>query len=447
MLKQFVPSDFCLKCQGCCRFADNPSIWAPSGCQLVKNNGEYICANLREDNYCKAYSRHPLDCQLYPFLLVRKGNSLRLGLHKACSFIANHNPEPPALKEYIDYLKERLQTDEIISALQNNPEIAADYREDVELIVDVNDLLNLGKTGPRPLTIDDKPLVESYLQKKQSDLSSHHFASIFIWSGLYKIFWTIIQENLCIFYQDALGMFMPLPPLGGTPSAETIRQCFELMNSYNQNSEISRIENVAEADLGRYEQSGFKMKLKDKEYLCLRESIANLSGEVFKHKRSSYNHFKKNYNAQVLEYNDSLYQDCLSLYRLWMKARKDKFSDSIYQQMLEDSFFSFETALKFYEKLDLTGYVVKIDGEVKACSFGYALNEETFCILFEVCNLEYKGIAQFIFSEFAGELSGYKYINIMGSSDLENLKSVKLSYYPSKSIGIYNIYETPDSRY
>lgn len=441
MLKQLVPSDFCLKCQGCCRFARNPGIWAPVGCQLVKNNGEYICANLREDNHCRAYSRHPLDCQLYPFLLVRQGNSLRLGLHKACSFIAEHRPEASALNWYLAYLKERLQTDEFISALQNNPEIAADYREDVEIIADVNDLLNLGKTGPRHLTIDDKPLVESYLKKNQSNLSSHHFASIFIWSGLFRISWTIIRENLCIVYQDTIGMFMPLPPLGVPPIEETIRRCFKLMNSYNQNSEVSRIENVAEADTGFYTQSGFKAKLKDKEYLYLRESIVNLSGESFKHKRASYNHFKKNYKAEVLEYNISLYSECLSLYQFWMAQRKERFSDAIYQQMLEDSFVSFETALKFYEKLGLAGYVVKIAGEVKACSFGYALSEETFCILFEVCNLEYKGIAQFIFSEFCKNLTGYKHINIMGSSELKNLEKTKLSYRPAEEVAVYTIYQ------
>ncbi|TAN62991.1 DUF2156 domain-containing protein [bacterium] len=441
MLKQFVPSDFCLKCQGCCRFARNPGIWAPAGCRLVRKNGEYICANLREDNHCEAYSCHPLDCQLYPFLLVRHGNSLRLGLHRACSFITEHRPQGTALKGYIDYLKERLQTDDIILALQNNPEIAADYRQDVEIIADVSDLLNAGEFGLRQLTIEDKPLVESYLQKNKTNVSSYHFAGIFIWSGLYKIFWTIIQDNLCIFYSDAIGMFMPIPPLGVPPGEETILRCFELMNSRNQNNEISRIENVSETDLKYYEQSGFKAKLKDKEYLCLRDAIAKLSGEAFKHKRASYNHFKKNYKAQVLKYNDSLCQDCLSLYRLWMKERKGKFSDSIYQQMLEDSFVSFETALKFYEKLDLIGYAVKIDGKIRACSFGYALNEETFCVLFEVCDLECKGAAQFIFSEFCQKLSGYKYTNIMGTSDLKNLEKLKLSYRPAEEVALHAIYQ------
>lgn len=441
-LKQFVPSDFCLKCHGCCRFSENSSIWAPAGCGLVKNNGEYICANLKkENNHCQVYPQHPLDCQLYPFLLVRKENSLRLGLHKACSFIADKKPRPKDIQEYIDYLKDRLKGREFISILRNNPEIAADYEGDVELLIDLSGILKAGETKLHKLTIDDKPLVESYLQENKFPISSNHFTSIFIWSGLFQIYLAKIQENLCIFYKDTVGMFMPLPPLGGLPSAETVKECFELMRLCNQNSEVSRIENIREADAGFYTQSGFRAKLKDKEYLALREDLANLSGGAFKHKRASYNHFKKNYKAQVLEYKVSLYQDCLALYRLWMRTRRDKFTDSIYQQMLEDSFVSFKTALKFYEKLDLSGYLVKVNDEIKACSFGYPLNEETFCILFEVYDLNFKGIAQFIFKEFAKKLCGYKYVNIMGASDLENLKKHKLSYRPAKDIGIYNIYE------
>lgn len=447
-LKQFVPSDFCLKCHGCCRFSENPGIWAPAGCGLAKDNGGYICANLKkENNHCQIYPRHPLDCQLYPFLLVRKGNSLRLGLHKTCSFITDKKPRPKDIQEYIDYLKDSLGGLEFISILRNNPEIAADYQEDVEIITDVSGMLKAGKVNLRPLTIDDKPLVESYLQKHKSNISSNHFASIFIWSGLFQIYLAKIQENLCIFYKDAVGMFMPLPPLGGIPSGETVEECFELMRLSNQNSEVSRIENIREADAGFYTRLGFRAKLKDKEYLVLREELANLSGGALKHKRASYNHFKKNYTARVLEYNVSLYQDCLSLYRLWMRARRDKFTDSIYQQMLEDSFVSFEAALKFYEKLDLSGYLVKINDEIKACSFGYPLNRETFCILFEACDLSFKGIAQFIFKEFARKLSGYKYVNIMGASDLENLKKHKLSYRPAKEIGVYNIYYPRLSEY
>ena len=133
-------------------------------------------------------------------------------------------------------------------------------------------------------------------------------------------------------------------------------------------------------------------------------------------------------------------KDCSELYQLWMSQRKEGNRDAIYRQMLEDSGVSFNTALRYATKISLSGYVVKVKGAIKACSLGYSLNKETFCILFEVCDLGLKGIAQFIFREFCRRLSGYKYINIMGSSDLENLKAVKLSYRPVKEIRVYNIY-------
>ena len=82
--------------------------------------------------------------------------------------------------------------------------------------------------------------------------------------------------------------------------------------------------------------------------------------------------------------------------------------------MLEDSGVSFNAALRYSKRIGLSGYVVKASGKIKACSLGYPLNKEIFCILFEVCDLGLRGIAQFIFREFCRRLSGYKYINIMG---------------------------------
>ena len=227
-------------------------------------------------------------------------------------------------------------------------------------------------------------------------------------------------------------MFMPLPPIGGGNDG-VIKKRFEIMDFYNPNREVSRIENAPEETAGR-------TKLKDSEYLCLRKALAELKGDAYRHKRASCNYFVRNYAYQVMPYRQSMLKDCSELYQLWMSQRKEGNRDAIYRQMLEDSGVSFNTALRYATKISLSGYVVKVKGAIKACSLGYSLNKETFCILFEVCDLGLKGIAQFIFREFCRRLSGYKYINIMGSSDLENLKAVKLSYRPVKEIRVYNIY-------
>ena len=134
-MKQFVPAGYCLKGLGCCRFAKNPTIWASSGCRLVENDGGYRCEYLNEkDNRCAVYSKRPLDCRLYPFLLVKNG-ALSLGLHKSCLFIEENRPK---IQKYAGYLKGVLSRPELISGIGKNPGICADYQENVEIVSQLN---------------------------------------------------------------------------------------------------------------------------------------------------------------------------------------------------------------------------------------------------------------------------------------------------------------------
>jgi len=64
-----------------------------------------------------------------------------------------------------------------------------------------------------------------------------------------------------------------------------------------------------------------------------------------------------------------------------------------------------------------------------AFTFGFKLNKDTFCILYEITDLSIKGLSQFIFRQFCSELKNHRYINIMDDSGLVNLKRVKLSYH------------------
>jgi hypothetical protein len=117
-----------------------------------------------------------------------------------------------------------------------------------------------------------------------------------------------------------------------------------------------------------------------------------------------------------------------------MEQRKDKFKDPVYRGMLEENLNCLGILLDDYRGLDLLGRIVRIDNAVKAFSFGFRLNKDTFCISHEIADLSIKGIAQFIFWKFCFESEDYKYVNIMDDSGLENLKRVKLSYHPKKII-------------
>ncbi|MCM8762836.1 MAG: phosphatidylglycerol lysyltransferase domain-containing protein [Candidatus Omnitrophica bacterium] len=287
------------------------------------------------------------------------------------------------------------------------------------------------------LTLKDKFIFEKYLKIKNHKLSSYNFANIFIWKPLYKIFWLMIEKNLCLFFRDKIGCFMYLPPLGKDQSSSLINECFKIMDSFNTNPCLSRIENVEEKDLSFYRALGYTCIYKASEYVCLRQKLVDLKGNQFKSKRASYNYFVKNYFFEYRPLTNKDKESCLRLYKKWMRKRRLTSLDSVYRGMLDDSFLAQKIALGNHDKLGLIARVVKVDGEISAYTLGFPLNPQTFCILFETTDLNIKGIAQFIFREFARELTEYRYINIMDDLGLANLAKVKLSYKPVELIAAY----------
>lgn len=291
----------------------------------------------------------------------------------------------------------------------------------------------------RKLSLKDKRIFNSYLKSERHSLSAYAFENIYIWKELFDIRWQVIKDRLCVFFEDAAGCFMYLPPLGQPMRPSVMKEVFAVLNSFNSNPDVCRIENVEEKKTAFYRQSGFVAKEKFCDYICLQNSLAELKGDRYKAKRACVNYFTRNYQHEVSPYLRKYRQDCLELYGAWASQKKYSSSETLYQGMLQDSFRALKILLGSYEKLDMRGLVVRVDGKIKAFTFGYALNPQIFCILYEITDLRIKGLAQFIFREFCLHLKGYRYINVMDDSGLPNLKQVKLSYHPERLARSYII--------
>lgn len=287
------------------------------------------------------------------------------------------------------------------------------------------------------LALKDKELFDRMLGSDNHELSCYAFENIYIWKKLYDISWALIKESLCVFFRDKIGCFLYLPALGNKINPEVIEEVFKIMDSINRNTDISRIENIEEKDLGFYKRLGYDCAHKSDDYILSRANLAELKGDKFKSKRSCVNYFVKNYNFEYLRFRPKYKQTCLDLFCLWQAQRKSKVKDKAYQGMIDDSLACLKILFNDYEDLDITGRLVEIGNEIKAFTFGYRLNRETFCILYEITDLSIRGLAQFIFRRFCSELKDYRYINIMDDSGLENLKRVKLSYHPVKLVPAY----------
>ncbi|MFH0912815.1 MAG: phosphatidylglycerol lysyltransferase domain-containing protein [Candidatus Omnitrophota bacterium] len=287
------------------------------------------------------------------------------------------------------------------------------------------------------LSIKDKGLLRKFLGLSRHELAVYAFENIYIWKGLFDIYWKIIENSLCVFFKDKFDCFLYLAPLAKNNNPVVIKEAFKIMDGLNKNKEVSRIENIEEEDVPFYQALGYACSKKSYDYLCRRTDLVQLKGNRFKSKRSCFNYFTKHYAFHDLVLSLRYRDDCIKLYNSWMQERKTHTKDRVYLGMLEDSLNCLESAFTNYSRLGFIGRLVKINKETKAFTFGFRLNPDTFCILYEIADLSIKGLSQFIFRRFSNALEGYKYINIMDDSGLENLKQTKLSYHPAKLIQAY----------
>ena len=237
----------------------------------------------------------------------------------------------------------------------------------------------------RPLTLDDNLRFEHYARRTATKLSYYAFAPLYVWRNQFQFYWAVVDDLLCVFARQGDDYFMPIMPMGGAAEERTIRQVVEFMLEANRAKQIARIENAPAGRLPFFQKLGFRTIVKDTEYLYETDKLIQLRGNRYKSKRSACNAFVRAHpGVQLKPYRKERLADCLALYDVWMADRRTHCDDEIYRGMLEDSRSAHRVGLMHSEALGLIGRTVVIDGELKGYTFGYPLNSEVFCILFEV---------------------------------------------------------------
>lgn len=160
MIRQFVSSDFCLACKGCCRFTEAGSCWSPNltdvdiaqlmqygvppstitaekRLRLIPDAASeaFLCPCLdKQSARCKAYASRPLECQLYPFLINRQGKEVFLAVDVHCPYIEKHGLGKE-FESYVAYL----------CAGQGGPGLSSLIRQYPQLIQEYEGAANLTK--------------------------------------------------------------------------------------------------------------------------------------------------------------------------------------------------------------------------------------------------------------------------------------------------------------
>ncbi len=484
MLPQLVPSRICLQCDVCCRFPDPDSALRPHftedeitralsrgieetafpnrrGSQIVlvpEPHGDgYVCPAFdAATSTCRIYEQRPFDCQLYPLALMwnELHTHVLLGWDTKCPFMREEVPEE--IRRHADRVMALIDQPSIRDHIVAHPRLIGRFQEDVVVLDHLPRLTEAlaGQWGPDPLhrlMLEDIPHMMTALGQSgwsfDQSLSAYSPAYHYIWSGLLAYWWMEIEGAFCLFAQSPDGWFMPLPPVGAGPIDTPLSVAMEFLLRWNANSPVSRVENVPSQLVPGFERLGYDLTPKEPDYLYRATDLAVLAGDRYKSQRALCNRFEREQSFEMKAYQVSDRQECRALLKEWSRQKRAEGLESFGMMLLADAAPAHEIVWSQAPALRVTGRVVRIHGRLCAYTFGYWLTSATFCVLLEVTDRTFQGLAQYLFRETCrtAVAEGATYINAMDDAGLPGLRASKQAYQPAMKISNFVAFPIPES--
>jgi Fe-S-cluster containining protein len=480
MVPQIVSSQTCLTCEVCCRFPEADSFLRPyftadeiaqavtlgvdpsrfpnpAGCQISvipHPSGEgFTCPAFEVGtSRCRIYGSRPLDCRLYPYAMMWNSGTeeVVLGWDSKCPFMVGAPSRDIA--GAADRTAAMFESEAMTQTLSEHPRLIGRFQDDVAIIRPlprVSEALRQAANAytMRPLTPQDRPRVEAALAATRPDLTmplaALSFAAHYVWHSALEYSWVEIERHLCLFAASPDGLFMVLPPLGPGPLLSPLAEAFRYMRIRNRGSQTTRVENVPAEYLSEITTLGFRHLPKEPDYVYRAADLADLPGDRYKSQRAACNRFEREYRSECEPYQPSHRSACLDLFRTWRAQKEQSNGNEWGRQLLADAGSAHEVALNEPQSAGLSGAVVKVDGVVRAYTFGTWLTPSVFCVAIEVADRTIPGLAQFIFRECcrAARTRGAEYINTMDDSGLPSLARSKRSYRPVAMLANFIVME------
>nr|WP_297174090.1 phosphatidylglycerol lysyltransferase domain-containing protein [uncultured Agathobaculum sp.] len=285
----------------------------------------------------------------------------------------------------------------------------------------------------REISMEDKQEFEACSAHYNYYLCEHCFVDMYMWRNHYA-------TQICFRNGFALVRMTPLdggPDCYLAPIGEgNLGDALDALEADATERGIPlRIVSVAEPMIERIEavRPGKYDFIHDSEdgddYIYLAEKLRTLSGKKLQSKRNLVNRFKAAYEGRW-SYEDMTGQntkDAFGYHIRWCKQNG----------CAENRDFQGETcaivqALHYFDRLNLRGGLLRLDGEVIAFTFGCKAAPDLYVVQIEKADHSIPGAYQMINQQFVLHNCGdVEYVNREEDLGLEGLRKAKKSYYPA----------------
>lgn len=283
----------------------------------------------------------------------------------------------------------------------------------------------------RNIEITDRQWVVDALKKSQFRGCEYTFGNNFVWRRVYGVGIAQLGEYYFVRWYLGGNKYRFSFPTGGCG----IRDGVELLRDHCNEHDIQLLlyanKEIAEGIQQLYPQAKLHYNRDGSDYVYLAQELAELTGKKFHAKRNHLNRFYENDWSYEPICADNI-SECIAMNERWCRENLSECSLSEEEkQSKEDETCIVRCSFKYYDKLNYTGGLIRVNGEVQAFCFGEPSSDDTFVVHVEKALRDYQGTYTAINREFVKSLGGrYKYINREEDTGAENLRKAKLSYHP-----------------
>lgn len=299
------------------------------------------------------------------------------------------------------------------------------------------------------ITIEDRSLLEEYLNGYDYKTSGLSFSSLYMWRNINGFSWHMAGDYMLLSGISHLemedGTIEPFlfPPLTrtGAYDAEGLRQAiYEAKRIFEENGykmtirllPDHMIDIISQACPGEFK---FVEDRPNYDYVYRRQDLAELKGRDYHSKKNHLNYFHKNYQFEYVRMTSAMADDAMRFIEEF-NARKEIPEFEMQLLKMEE-----EAMADVFRNLEKVGYLagaIMIDNKIEALSVGGNLNKNTVTVHVEKANINFRGLYQAINNEFCKNVPSHiKYINREEDMGIPNLRKAKLSYKPVKLIEKY----------
>ena len=282
----------------------------------------------------------------------------------------------------------------------------------------------------KTVELEHRDLISGYFRKYCSMSCERSFVNVYLWSRYYPVTFGIVESAL-VFKSESKDRLAFAWPAG---EPENVKRALEVLMDYSRERGFSFcLYNITEKNFEQLEQlypGRFQIQYDEDsaDYVYETEKLASLSGKKLHAKRNHINKFKAVYEGRwsYEPMSADNVEDCFQMALIWRQENNCEADDEKLAEICVAM-----NSLRLFEELELTGGVLRMDGEVVAFTIGESLCGDTFVVHIEKALSRVPEAYAMINQQFVCHACmDYRYVNREEDTGAEGLRQAKRSYRP-----------------